>query len=856
MRRFSSAWAVPLVVALAAAASGLFFDSSGARLPDGTPTLALDDSYIHLQYAWQTAQGHFLQYSTGDRPTTGATSLLYMLLVAGGFALGVTHQAMPGVVIAAGGVLFVVSAALFSDLSRRLAAALPDENQTIPPWGAGLLVGLLYAGSGWMAWAYFSGMETGLLLLLTIGTLWALVARRTILTAVLAALAALTRPEALLLGVALLAADWLAPAPADPAFSRWRRVPWLLLPLAAAAAPFAVNAWLTGSLGSTGLQAKSLFTFVPFYPRQIFSIVAGNAFEIAVRLFGGPASDSHWHAFPLTQLLAAGGLWLLWQSGKPLARRVALVCLMWVVIGGAATATLQTALWHHFRYQMPFYPALLLSLGVSLPWLVDRAARLLGSHGVALMRGALALAVSIWCGYSLIDFRGLFGWDTATTASLQVVLAEWVRDNTPPDSLVAAHDVGAVGYIGERKLIDVVGLTTDGMAASFRNGPGSIYEALENARPDYYALYPRVAPPYFLEWNKDLEGQELFLVNLQGFSPYTSAIGTQVVTRPDWSGAALAETPHQPDIVGRLAGWELVDHLDVADVASEKDHGYRWWNSGEPPGYSSDVRRFHYRAVPTLVLADGGRLLTGGESFTLSTRPGQPLLLVSRLNQTADMVVDVQADGADMGLWRLPAIPGEWLESSFVIPAQQIKNGHTRLTLSIQQVFNGSPETRYSPFYYWAYQGGDLTVTQPAPGTPSKAVFGDAVRLVGFDLQKQSYAPGDVLALTLYWQAMSPPHADLRVFAHLVDPAQADVAAGIVAQADSAPSQGTHPFWVWGQGEVGVDTVTLAIPAGARPGTYLLLIGVYDAGTGQRLLITGETDFGSSRLLLGNITVH
>ena len=76
---------VPLVVAGLALVSGMVMLSYGAATADGVPALALDDAYIHLQYGWQAGHGHFLQYNTGDPPSTGPTSLLYMLLLAGGF---------------------------------------------------------------------------------------------------------------------------------------------------------------------------------------------------------------------------------------------------------------------------------------------------------------------------------------------------------------------------------------------------------------------------------------------------------------------------------------------------------------------------------------------------------------------------------------------------------------------------------------------------------------------------------------------------------------------------------------------------------------------------------------------------
>jgi tetratricopeptide (TPR) repeat protein len=40
----------------------------------------------------------------------------------------------------------------------------------------------------------------------------------------------------------------------------------------------------------------------------------------------------------------------------------------------------------------------------------------------------------------------------------QVVTAKWLHDNTPENSIIATHDVGAIGFYSERKVIDVAGL--------------------------------------------------------------------------------------------------------------------------------------------------------------------------------------------------------------------------------------------------------------------------------------------------------------------------------------------------------------------------------------------------------------
>jgi len=49
-------------------------------------------------------------------------------------------------------------------------------------------------------------------------------------------------------------------------------------------------------------------------------------------------------------------------------------------------------------------------------------------------------------------------------------IAEWVRDNTPPGTVIVSPDVGAIGYWSDRKLCDLAGLITPEMKRLRRQG--------------------------------------------------------------------------------------------------------------------------------------------------------------------------------------------------------------------------------------------------------------------------------------------------------------------------------------------------------------------------------------------------
>ena len=67
--------------------------------------------------------------------------------------------------------------------------------------------------------------------------------------------------------------------------------------------------------------------------------------------------------------------------------------------------------------------------------------------------------------------------------------------------------------------------------------------------------------------------------------------------------------------------------------------------------------------------------------------------------------------------------------------------------------------------------------------------FGDAIHLIGYDLDATTITPGNSLSLTFYWQAASTPADNYSLFVHLVP----DNGGALVAQADGAPARPDTP---------------------------------------------------------------
>jgi len=114
--------------------------------------------------------------------------------------------------------------------------------------------------------------------------------------------------------------------------------------------------------------------------------------------------------------------------------------------------------------------------------------------------------------------------------------------------------------------------------------------------------------------------------------------------------------------------------------------------------------------------------------------------------------------------------------------------------------------------------------------------FGDALRLLGYDLEMQDSS----VHITLHWQALRRMETFYKFFIHLLNRDTGE----LVSQTDWAPRDWTYPTHWWETGEIVSEDVTLPL-ATIKEGTYILAVGVY-VPEGERL----ETDDGADQLIL------
>jgi hypothetical protein len=113
----------------------------------------------------------------------------------------------------------------------------------------------------------------------------------------------------------------------------------------------------------------------------------------------------------------------------------------------------------------------------------------------------------------------------------------------------------------------------------------------------------------------------------------------------------------------------------------------------------------------------------------------------------------------------------------------------------------------------------------------SGASFAGLVALQGYEISRESLAPGEDLEVTLYWEVTAEPPGDYLQFVHLIDEQGL-----MIAQRDTHPGLGRFPSSQWQVGDRFVDTVVIDVPEVAyAPALGMVSTGFYAPQEGYRL---------------------
>jgi hypothetical protein len=121
----------------------------------------------------------------------------------------------------------------------------------------------------------------------------------------------------------------------------------------------------------------------------------------------------------------------------------------------------------------------------------------------------------------------------------------------------------------------------------------------------------------------------------------------------------------------------------------------------------------------------------------------------------------------------------------------------------------------------------------PTTAQPINWTYGDHLRLLAAEVDREQVRPGENVLVTLYWQTLAPQALDYSISLKML------AAGQTVAQHDTYPAGGAYATSLWQPGQVIVDRHLLAVPQDA-PGPTLawLIASVYQLGTDANLPAT------------------
>lgn len=462
-----------LVVAAGAAAVALYL---GWAALDGALGFPLDDAWIHQTYARNLAQNGRLSFAS-DAASAGSTAPLWTILLAVGYALRLPYLLWAYLL----GWLSLLGVAWSGmRLWRQLWPEAADAD-----W----LAGIVLAGAWPLVWAAASGMETLLFAALglfivsqtTALLLASQAARRQVFWLGLAGgLLMLVRPDGLVLlllalaGLLLRSASWAERLRVGGVF-----VLGALLPLL----PYFAFHWLaSGSVWPNTFYAKQTEYAVLQQTPLLRRLVRLLLFSL-----GGP--EDGWRGMSGAHLLLLPGLlaaaWRGVAQDWRLRRAVYVLPLLWAGGHILLYAWRLPVTFQHGRYLMAALPVwilfglagwrfLLLQVNGRAAWVLRQTAGLTFAGIVLLFLGMGARA---------------YATDVAFIENEMVAVAHWLAANTPQDAVVAAHDIGAIGYFAQRPLLDLAGLVSPEVIPLLNDETGMAAFVL-NGRADYLVTAP------------------------------------------------------------------------------------------------------------------------------------------------------------------------------------------------------------------------------------------------------------------------------------------------------------------------------------------------------------------------------
>jgi len=412
-----------------------------ANSVNGYNGFPLDDPWIHLTFAKNLAEYGSFSYFKNEMSTAGSTSPIYTIILAVGFLITKNEMLLSYTL----GIIFLVLAGIWY---YRLSSFEFAKENIFAICCTGIFI-----VDKWMNFVADSGMETTMFIFLLILTAYSYKKRQAIATAVFAGLILWTRPDGTaFLGALVLDYLWCVYLSKKDKGIKLFTKPELMkmggIFAVIILAYCGMNLKLSGSILPNTFNAKLTYYAPEFRSRsaflegEVWTYFTSGAYGII--MFGFVISVLKLISDTVKKKYNPNFVFIIFAF--------ALVFIYWYKLPYA----------HRFgRYLMPIIPFMIL---VSMGGFREFA-RLIGSflknkqmaNGFNFVIILLVLFISIT---NYFDNKKSYAEECKYINDRQVVAAKWIRDNTKETDIIGTHDVGAIAFYSQRKIVDVAGLVT------------------------------------------------------------------------------------------------------------------------------------------------------------------------------------------------------------------------------------------------------------------------------------------------------------------------------------------------------------------------------------------------------------
>ena len=419
----------------------------------------LDDSWIHQTYARNFAANGEWVYRPGIR-SAGSTSPLWTLLLVPGYLIHVSPYFWT---FSIGAVFLFALAILFESTARNLLAAY----RPVIPW-----IGVYIIFAWQLSWSAVSGMETiGHAFLVTLVLILLLKGSRAYVQfGLLVGLSIWNRPD----GITLIG-------------------PILMVML--------INSsgirYLTHDLGLFVIGFASLFVPYLLFNLYLDGTPWPNTFYAKQAEYAAWQSTSiiNKTGLGLLQFLVGSGFLLVpgvvsyvYKSYKRRSREV-LSVVLWM-IGYMILYISRLPPYQHGRYLIPAMPIFFL---VGFFGLIEFIKSDQFGHRHWMVQATwIASLAAVGILFVIIGAQS-YAQDVSIIESEMVKTARWADANLPGNTLIAAHDIGALGFFDDHAILDLAGLISPDVIPFIRDEP-KLADYMDLHGADYLIAFPEFYP--------------------------------------------------------------------------------------------------------------------------------------------------------------------------------------------------------------------------------------------------------------------------------------------------------------------------------------------------------------------------